>query len=173
MALALRSVLIWTLLACQGVSPGQNAGNAHRSAWIRATDLLDAGNRVVVCRPFPDEGVTLVYTHSMYGGDVRERFVPAGRSLRRVEMTTANPAAAEYYASTVSVTEVDGRFRVDAPPAGYDEIVVRVDDVGHHRLIVGDVTFDLLSLTGQAHRVRLDVVRENRSSRWPGHLERC
>ena len=120
----------------------------------------------LICQPFPGEGVTLVYTHSMYGGDVHERFVPSGRSLRRVEMTTANPAAAEYYASTVSVTEVDGRYRVDVPPADYDEIVVRVADIGHHRLIVGDETFDLLALTGQAHRVRLDVVQKNWRTRW-------
>ena len=165
MAVALRPVLICAFLVFQAVSTGQVKGT---SVWIRATDLLDSGDRVVVCRPFPDDGVTLVYTHSMYGGDVRERFVPTGRSLRRVEMTTANPAAAEYYASTVSVTEVEGRYRVDAPPATYDEIVVRVNDVGHHLLVVGDETFDLLALTGQAHRVRLDVVRTGWPTRWFG-----
>ena len=164
--MALRPVLILALLVFQAVIPGQIAGNGSGSVWIRATDLLDTGDRVVVCRPFPGEGVTLVYTHSMYGGDVRERFVPSDRSLRRIEMTTANPAAAEYYASTVSVTEIDGRYRVDVPPADYDEIVVRVDDVGRHRLIVGDETVDLLAMTGQAHRVRLDVVRRGWTTRW-------
>jgi hypothetical protein len=170
---ALRSLLICALLAVQAVSPDQIVGSGNGSVWIRATDLLDARDRVVVCLPFPGEGVTLVYTHSMYGGDVRERIVPAGRSLRRVDMTTANPAAAEYYASTVSVTEVNGRYRVDAPPADFEEIVVRVDDVGHHRLIVGDETFDLLALTGQAHRVRLDVVRGSWKTRWRGTADPC
>ncbi len=170
---ALRSVLICALVAVQAVFPDQIVGSGNGSVWIRATDLLEAGDRVVLCLPFPGEGVTLVYTHSMYGGDVREQFVPAGRSLRRVDMTTANPAAAEYYASTVSVTEVNGRYRVDAPPADYDEVVVRVDDVGHHRLIVGDETFDLLARTGQAHRVRLDLVRENWWARWSGQGAGC
>jgi hypothetical protein len=170
---ALRPVLIWALLALQAVSPGEVASWGGGSAWIRVTDLLDTGDRVVLCRPFPDDGVTLIYTHSMYGGDVRERFVPDGRSLRRVEMTTANPAAAEYYAMTVSVTEVDGRYRVDASPASYDEVVVRVDDVGHHRLVVGDETFDLLAVTGQAHRVRLDVVRKAPWTRWIGRTTAC
>jgi hypothetical protein len=167
-AVALRPALIWALLALQAISPGQIAASTNGAVWIRATDLLDLGDRVVLCEPLPADGVTLVYTHSMYGGDVRERFVAAGRSLRRVEMTTANPAAADYYASTVSVTEVDGRFRVDTPPADYEEIVVRVDNVGHHRLIVGDETFDLLALTGQAHRVRLDVLRGSWKTRWLG-----
>jgi hypothetical protein len=176
MAVALRPVLIRALLALQAVFPGLAADWGSGSAWIRATDLLDSGDRVVLCRPFPADGVTLVYTHSMYGGDVRERFVPDGRSLRRVEMTTANPAAAEYYATTVSVTEVDGRYRVDAPPATYDQIVVRVDDVGRHRLVIGDEMFDLLALTGQAHRVRLDVMRDTWWQRFvlsPGRASSC
>lgn len=170
---ALRPVLICALLALQAAAPGLVTGWGSGTVWIRATDLLDTGDHVVVCRPFPSDGVTLVYTHSMYGGDVRERFVPDGRSLRRVEMTTANPAAAEYYATTASVTRVDGRYRVDAPDATYGEIVIRVDDVGSHRLVVGDETIDLLALTGQAHRVRLDVVRARWPVGWLGRLGTC
>lgn len=162
----LSSILVFALLAVQ-------ASGANAPVHVRVTDLTDTGGEVILCRPFPADGVILVYTHSMYGGDVRERFVPAGRSLRRVEMTTANAAAAEYYATTVEVTRVGERYRVEAPPAEYDEIVVRVDGVGQHRLIVGEETFDLLALTGQAHRIRLNVVRSMPVSHWWGGDDGC
>ncbi len=140
------------------------------SPFIRVTDLSDVsgngGSEVILCRPFPPEGVTLVYTHSMFGGDVRETFVPSGQSLRRVEMTTANGAAADYYAFTVDVTRVGDRYRVDVPPEDFQEIVVRVDDVGNHRLIVAGETIDMVAAAGNAHPVRLDVVRESWTTQW-------
>src|SRR5688500_16015508 len=74
---------------------------------------------ILFCRAMPGgERVALVFTHSMYGGDVREEYA-AGRDgrIRRVEMTTANAAAAEYYAYDGAVTRVGERFRVEAPPA--------------------------------------------------------
>jgi hypothetical protein len=130
---------------------------------------LETGARLA-CEPLGHgERVVLVFTHSMYGGDVREEYVAGsdGR-LRRVEMTTANAAAAEYYAHDGRVTRLDDRFRVDAPPASFDEIVVRVDDVGRHRLLRNGGELDLLAAVGQGTPVRLDVVRLGPVDRWTG-----
>lgn len=156
---------------------GAHSDQLPAATWIRVTDVTGeiggAGGTVIVCRPFPPDGVTLVYTHSMFGGDVRERFTPSGAMLRRVEMTTANAAAADYYAFTASVSRVGDRFLVEVPPAEYAEIVVRVDDVGRHRLVVGDETIDLLEASGQAHRIRLDVVTLTWASRLWGGQQAC
>lgn len=122
-----------------------------------AIDLTN--NIVVACEVLsPGERVALVYTHSMYGGDVVEEFVAGpDDQLRRVEMTTANEAAAEYYADTARVSRTGDRFRVEAPAASFAEIMVRVDRVGAHRLRLGGGTLDLLAATGDGHRVRLSL----------------
>ncbi len=151
---------------------GAHSERFQAKTWIRVTDVTSEigrmGGAVIACRPFPSDGVTLIYTHSMFGGDVRETFVASGEMLRRVEFTTANGAAADYYAFTASVSRVGDRFLVDVPPAEYAEIVVRIDDVGRHRLVIGEETIDLLEASGQAHRVRLDVV----FSPWASRLRR-
>ena len=122
-----------------------------------ATDLTT--DTTIACEVLSSgERVALVYTHSMYGGDVVEEFMTGpDDQLRRVAMTTANEAAAEYYADTVRVTRVGDRFRVEAPAASFAEIVVRVDRVGGHRLRLGGETVDVLAATGDGHRVRLSL----------------
>ena len=124
---------------------------------ITATDLT--AGRVVVCRPVaPDDRLALSFTHSMYGGEVREDYVPTRDDrLRRVSMSTANAAAAEYYAYEANVVREGDRYQVDVPAAEFAAIVVRVDRTGAHRLRVGDRTIDLLAATGDGHRVRLAV----------------
>ncbi|HUG61040.1 MAG TPA: hypothetical protein VMP03_04305 [Methylomirabilota bacterium] len=117
----------------------------------------------IFCRPLPgDERVALVFTHSMYGGDVREVYAAGddGR-LRRVEMTTANAAAAEYYAYDGAVSRVGDRYRVEVPPASFDEIVVRVDRIGAQRLVWDGGDFDLLTAAGEGAPVRLTVERRS------------
>lgn len=115
--------------------------------------------RILLCRPLPvgeQRRVVLAYTHSMYGGDVIEEFVPtADARLRRVATTTANEAAAEYYAFNAPVVRDGDRFRVDVPPADYPELVVRADRIGNHRLTVGDDTLDLVAAGGDRHQIRL------------------
>lgn len=119
----------------------------------------ETAGRTMLCRPFPaPTRVTLAFTHSMYGGEVRETYTVAdGSRLRRVALTTANAAAAEYYAYVADVVRDGTRFRVDLPAAEFDEIVVRVDRVGDHRLMVAGVEIDLVAAAGDRHQVRLDV----------------
>lgn len=122
---------------------------------VVATDL-ETG-RTLLCRPLPGGArLTLAFTHSMYGGDVREAFVPtADGRLRRVALSTANAAAADYYAYTAGVVREGDRFRVDVPAAEYDEVVVRVDRIGDHRLLLGGDVIALVEAAGDGHRVAL------------------
>lgn len=113
--------------------------------------------RVVLCQPLPPpDRIALVFTHSIYGGDVVEEYVVTPRrSLRRVSMTTDNAAAAEYYASTGNVLHSGNRFLVDVPDADFPEIALRVGRIGAQRLRLGGETLDLLAMTGDRHRVWL------------------
>ncbi|HET8521681.1 MAG TPA: DUF1850 domain-containing protein [Thermomicrobiales bacterium] len=135
---------------------------------LRATDLDDG--RVVVCEHvLIGEPIILTFTHSMYGGDVRETFIPTedGR-LQRIEMTTANEAAAEYYAYDAPVIREHGRFRVDVPPEMYEDVVIHVDHVGHHRLTVNGRQIDLLRRAGDEHDVQIQVRRIGLKARLTG-----
>ena len=113
--------------------------------------------RVVLCRPLASSAhLALAFDHSMYGGDVVEEYVLTGENrLHRTAMTTANAAAAEYYADTAGVVPDGDRFRVDVPPAELPELVVRVDRIGAHRLRIEGEIIDLLTTTGERHQVRL------------------
>lgn len=116
----------------------------------------ETAGKVVLCQTVsPATRITLIYTHSMFGGDVIEEFVPLGNDrLRRLRMSTANEAAAEYYAYEADVIATNQRFIVDVPRATFGEIVVRVDRVGHHRLGFDGTTIDLLAASGDRHQVR-------------------
>ena len=133
------------------------------------TDL--ATGATLLCEPLPPgRRVALVFTHSMYGGDVREVYEVGGDGrLRRIETTTANAAAAEYYAYDGAVTRVGDRFRVDAPAAIFEEIVVRVDRVGAHRLTWDDGALDLLAAAGDRVPVKLSVDQPSLLNRSVGH----
>ena len=120
--------------------------------------VIDGTNdRLLYCRALPPvERVVLAYTNSMYGGDVRETYqVTWHGTLRRVAMHTAHPASADYYAFTADVIRDGDLYRIDVPPAEFSEIAVRVDRVGAPRLIFADEEIDLLTATGNQHRVLL------------------
>lgn len=124
-----------------------------------ATDGDDG--RVILCQPVREgDRFVLSYTHSMYGGEVREEYAATGDGqLRRLSMTTANAAAADYYAYTATVVREGERFRVEVPPASFRELVVRVDRVGQPRLAIGGDTLSLFAAMGDDHRVRLAIER--------------
>ena len=126
---------------------------------VVATDH-DSG-RLLYCRRMQDgDRLVLAFTHSMYGGEVREEYAATDDGqLRRLSMTTANAAAAEYYAYMAEVVRDGDRFRVKVPPATFRELVVRVDRVGRPRLAVGAETVSLLAAAGDDRRVRLGIER--------------
>lgn len=132
-------------------------GLIPRPPIVAVTDVT-AGN-VVLCRPLADDGrVALIFTHSMYGGDVIEEFVAAGDGrMRRTGMTAENAAAAEYYAYSRDVMPEGARFRIDLPEQDFEELIVRVDRIGEHRLIIASDEIDLLSRTGDRHQVRIQL----------------
>lgn len=132
-------------------------GSALSPSQMIAVTTTD--NESIVCRPIGrDSTITLVFTHSMYRGNVRETYaVASGNRLRRTSIVTDNAASAEYYATDGRITRIDGGYMLLLPELTFDELIFRIDDVGKHRLIVDD---DLIVLTdgpGRSRRARLDV----------------
>ncbi len=103
----------------------------------------------------------LIFRNSMFGGDVRETFaVTDDLSLLRTDVITENAASAEYYAWDGQVVPVDGGFEVVVPPQAYASLTIRVDQVGRHRLRIGDREFALFSEIPGSAAARLYVARE-------------
>ncbi|MDQ3045174.1 MAG: DUF1850 domain-containing protein [Chloroflexota bacterium] len=124
---------------------------------LTVTDQTEGG--IVLCFvPRRDEPFTLSFTHSMFGGEVRETYtLTTDAKLQRQEITTANLAAAEYYAYTAGVSQAGERYRLELPAATFDRLDVLVDEVGHHRLSTAERRVDLLAVTGDGHHVELQA----------------
>lgn len=113
----------------------------------------------LVCHPIGrDSSVTLVFTHSMYGGDVRETYVAEGDRLRRTSITTANAAAAEYYATDGRISRIDDGYLLLLPEQTFDHLIFRIDDIGKHRLLIDGELVALTDGSGGSRQARLDVV---------------
>ena len=121
------------------------------SRLIEARDL-STGN-VLGC----GESMTLRFTHSMFGGDVAETYVASSTGVERTRLVTERAAAAEYYAWTEEVVPIEGGYEVRVAPHAFDTIVIRINEVGAHRLSVGeaDRPLNLRTLVGDGGRVRL------------------
>jgi hypothetical protein len=128
----------------------------------------ETAGQTVFCHQLDSgEHFSLAFTNSMYGGDVRETYVVTSEGMiRRLTMHTEHPAAADYYAYTVDVVREGDWYRVEAPPAEFAEIAVRIDEVGAPRLNIADQEFPLLTATGNQHRV---VLRGHVTSRLSGN----
>jgi len=112
--------------------------------------------------------ITLIFRNSMFGGDVRETFEVSGdQALMRTRVITENAASADYYAWDGRVLPVEGGFQVVVPPQPFADLTIRVDQVGRHRLRIGDREIALFSQLqdSRSTAVRLDVVREPLVSR--------
>lgn len=94
---------------------------------------------VLACRVMGrDDRVTLVFTHSIYGGEVRETWRLAAGDLARERIVADKAAAAEYYATDGATVRVEGGFEVVAAPLNVPELRFRVDQIGNHRLRFAD-----------------------------------
>src|SRR5665811_504281 len=105
---------------------------------LTVVKVATADGAVLACRRIaPASVVTLVFTHSMYGGEVRESWRADGSRLARVRIETDNAAAAEYYATNGRVERTDHGFTLIAPPLEVGALAIRVDQIGKHRLRFG------------------------------------
>lgn len=146
--------LAGVILALLGIA----ALSAQPSLVLRAT----TGEGIVLAceQVAPGTTVDLTFTHSMYGGFVREtyRVTPDGR-LGRERIVTERAAAAEYYATDGRTRRVDDGHEVIAPPFTTEALVIRVDARGDHRLVVGATTWHLAGVLNAPTQVCLDVER--------------
>lgn len=94
---------------------------------------------VLACEPIGSTRlITLAFTHSMYGGEVRETWQIDGETLIRRQIEADLAAAAEYYATDGRVERIETGFVVLASPITVESLTVRVDHIGNHRLRVSD-----------------------------------
>lgn len=102
--------------------------------------------------------LTLTFTHSMYGGDVREDYRVDPRQGLVLVSVTARQAALDYYALPVSTGTGEYRTAVVERPLGV--IRVRADRIGQHRLTYGDYEMSLVEAAGDEVAVWLGVGSE-------------
>ncbi len=111
---------------------------------VQVLGVTVSGDRTILCRGIGHgDTVTLGYTHSMYGGEVREMWRFDGGMLARVRIVTDYAAAAEYYATDGETRRVDGGYEVISPPIRVDALPFRIDQIGDHRLRFGDEDISL------------------------------
>lgn len=109
------------------------AGTLAQPVQVLTVDTRD-GDPLICRRMGRGDTVTLVFTHSMYGGEVRETWRVDGDALARERIVTDNAAAAEYYATDGAVRRVSGGYEVISTPVRADALPFRIDEIGNHRL---------------------------------------
>lgn len=106
--------------------------------------------------------VELQFTHSMFGGYVKERWlITPDNRLDRDRFVTENAAAAEYYATDGSSYRADDGFVVPGEPLQQSELVIRVDSRGNHYLRVDNHTIHLAGIVHESTQVRISVESGN------------
>ncbi len=102
--------------------------------------------------------VQLQFTHSMFGGYVREQWrATPGNDLQRVRIVTENAAAAEYYATDGTSYRADDGYVVPGGPLQQPALLVRVNQRGNHHLSVNGATVHLAGLLPGSTQVRIAV----------------
>jgi len=118
----------------------------------------DSGALVWCTAVSSNDTVQLQFTHSMFGGYVREQWrVTPGGELQRVRFVTENAAAAEYYATDGTSYQATDGYVVPGEPLQQSVLVVRVNQRGNHYLSVGDTSVHLAGLVSQSTQVRIAV----------------
>lgn len=113
---------------------------------VQSVAVKTSDGNALVCR-LVNRGtaVTLVFTHSMYGGEVRETWRAVGNMLVRDRIVAERAAAAEYYATDGRTQRVDGGYEVIVAPLQASELPFRIDQIGNHRLRIDDEEIALTS----------------------------
>jgi hypothetical protein len=128
------------------------------ASWLRV--VTEDGTLLACARIDEETPVTLAFTHSMYGGFVREVYHlrPDGL-LERQRMVTENAAAAEYYATDGKTRHTAEGYEVLASPFVTDRLVIRVDARGQHELTIGGTMYPLYDQLQASTAVSLEGMR--------------
>lgn len=122
--------------------------------WLQATTA--DGTRLACARVSDTTSIALTFTHSMFGGFVTEHYrLGADGMLERQRIVTENAAAAEYYATDGRIRQAPDGYEVVAGPFATDELTIRVDGIGNHRLSAGASSWPLFDITGEPAQVRI------------------
>lgn len=152
------------LLAAAGVAfalLGIVAASGGRQSPALDVRDPDGGGRLLATIELGEPArFTLLFTHSMYGGDVAETYQlvrsgPAAPSLLRSTVRTAAGGAADYYARYGNVRRDGAGWIVEASPLALPRLRLVVDRVGAPRLQVGEREVPLLSIVGDGQIVEL------------------
>lgn len=120
------------------------------------------GNRVWCVSVQPADTMQLQFTHSMFGGYVREQWsVTPGNKLERIRFVTENAAAAEYYATDGTSFRADDGFVVPGDPLVESELIVRANSRGNHVVSVNGDAVHLSDALPQSTQVRISVQPES------------
>lgn len=118
------------------------------------------GTTLVCERVAPGDSVAFTFTHSMYGGFVRETYrVTPDALLARQQIVAEHAAAAEYYATDGRTRQVADGYEVLAAPYATASLVIRVDARGDHWLTIGATRHHLAGMLDDPTQVRLAVER--------------
>lgn len=136
------------------------------AAEPRVVVVETGGGRPLLCHDARSGSlVTVSFTHSMFGGYVREQWrVTDDNQFRRTRFVTENAAAAEYYATDGRITSSADGFVVEGDPPIEGDIVVRVDRRGDHWLEIDGARWHLAGMVGQSTQVRISVTDRSEAS---------
>lgn len=129
----------------------------------RSLQVQTTTGRLVWCAPIePGDTVQLQFTHSMFGGYVREQwYATAANQLQRERFVTENAAAAEYYATDGTSYRADDGFVVPSDPLLESELIVRANSRGNHVVTVNGDAVHLADVLPQSTQVRISVQPES------------
>lgn len=118
------------------------------------------GDIVACTEVMPGTPVSLEFTHSMFGGFVREHYrATSDGRLARERFVTENAAAAEYYGTDGRIRETREGYEVLAGTFVTDDLVVRVDQRGDHWLTIGDARMHLADRLPGSTQVHIQITR--------------
>lgn len=136
---------------------------------IEATNL-DRGMLLVRAAAEAGDRFALVYDHSLYHAVTWEWFEVAQGAMVLREVASPSEAVLEYYRFPGRVGrayERDGpNLAVRGLALRYRALVIRIDQVGRHRLVVRGRRYDLFRETGDGDRVELTVRSVPRAILW-------
>lgn len=125
----------------------------------RSVQIHSAAGERIWCSPVnAGDTLQLQFTHSMFGGFVREDWqVTPANQLQRDRFVTQNAAAAEYYATDGTSYQAEDGFVVPGDPMVESELIVRVNTRGNHIVSVNSSTIQLGQVLPRSTQVRISI----------------